>query len=151
MRSFYTKHPRQSSTACESCPNLCHTTHIRPKKKHPQEIVNGTSCSISRWLFTIYDLRFRNLASLRLAKMRSVSEGSGENHKGRWFERGANHAKLRPRLGHIVLLTSYTVHRRHQTPPPLCNYVRSRLYEYASAFALQFPQLRCALFANRKS
>ena len=29
---------------------------------------NDTSCSIIRWLFAIYDLGFRNLASLRLAE-----------------------------------------------------------------------------------
>ena len=30
--------------------------HIRPKKKHPPIVVNGTSCSISRWLFTMYNM-----------------------------------------------------------------------------------------------
>ena len=38
--------------------------------------------------FTIYDLRFRNLASLRLAEMRSVSGGGGLGVAGCWFERG---------------------------------------------------------------
>ena len=38
--------------------------------------------------FTIYDLRFRNLASLRLAEMRSVSEGGGWIMGDDWFERG---------------------------------------------------------------
>ena len=45
---------------------------------------------------------------------------------------------------------SSIVHRRRQALPPLCNCVQSRLYEYVFAFALQFPQFRCALFENRK-
>ena len=37
---------------------------------------------------TMYDLRFGNLASLRLAKLRSVGGGGGLGVAGGWFERG---------------------------------------------------------------
>ena len=55
---------------------------------------------------TIYDLRFRNLARLRLAGMRSVSEGGGWNYARRWLQSGGDGGGWRrPEADRVCLCT----------------------------------------------